>query len=127
MSVKVDWYNPEKTIITLNYSDLTEWEDHVDAIRQAYRMMDEVGHPANLISHKIGRKFPSGNPIQNVMNLYRSPNVTDHIIVYVDAPTMVKAIIKIYGKLYPVSVSRNFFVATLEEAVTLCNAHQPPK
>jgi hypothetical protein len=119
MSVTNRWYDDEKTIIITDYISFWAWDEHAEAIREAYAMMDEAGHAADIIACNIGAELPKGNPLLTISKLYRSPEEMDHINVYVQAAPMVHTFVKIYEKIHPVSVGHNFFADTVDQAVEI--------
>jgi hypothetical protein len=48
-NIKIDWHNPEKTIIRYHFQHGWKWEDLESAFKEAGTMLDTVNHKVHVI------------------------------------------------------------------------------
>jgi hypothetical protein len=129
MSMTVDWYNPEKTIIKVSIPPDSDWDSYYPVIEWIVDEANKVDHDVYLIFHEE-KRTPAGNPIPHlqwgIKRLIAAPNVRHSYIVQArgGVGSFIGVIMRTIGDIIVPRLlsssddSQLIFVADLEEALS---------
>jgi hypothetical protein len=73
MPIRAQWDNPEKTVVTVIYTDAWTWDEYYAATKEAKLLMETVPHRVDVIADMVKGKFPTQGPaIAAAQNVLRS-------------------------------------------------------
>jgi len=127
MNAKVNWVNPEKTVLHFEYSVGWSWEDAFMAVQQSMQMMDAIDYPiATIVDLTASSKLPADpmNALGKIVeNRATHPNDSG-ITIFLNAEVLTKAMLDYIQLGNPEAAQFVEFVhaKTLDEAINKATA-----
>ena len=126
MSLEVQWYDAEHTILVATIAKDTTWSDYHNAVDKIIKEASQVNHRVDIIFHdEVG--MPAGNPMphlkQGISRLANQPNIYFSLIAGSRGSSgFVRAAIEIVAKAFLSRAPMNQrnaggFAKTLEDAI----------
>jgi len=118
MTVKVDWYNAERTIMIYTFVGRWTWEEFYPVFDKMLRDMDTVSHKIDFIMDMLQSEYI---PFGAIFHLKRAAD-TRHpnlgMVIYVGMNPLLQSIGQVFLKVYPKSAAKYpfDFAISIEEA-----------
>lgn len=116
MPIRVEWANPEKTILLEIVEGEWTLKDAYNLLDEVYHRMAEVPHRVDIIADMTQSHFSRQNIFSTFNHLQRRSSPNAGIIVVVRANAYVKSIADLARKIAPRGLAKIQFVDTMEEA-----------
>jgi hypothetical protein len=116
MSFKIFWGNAQKTIIIHQYTDLLTLEDYHRCIDANAELLATVVHPVDLIIDVSTARISNQAFLSAGSHAERATPPNQRLIVAIQAPQHIRAIVNIGRTLFKRATANVHFVDTLEEA-----------
>jgi len=129
MSIAVNWYNDDKTIIYWKFAGKWDWNEYAEAQDVSNAMLDTVDHTVDV----IGNVQESPSLPANALSVYRSNLSSAHpntgLIVLVGASMFVEQMVRLLKQMFRNKVAgTNFeFAKSDEEALALIASRSTSK
>jgi hypothetical protein len=114
--INVEWDNPEKTVIRLDYFEpIASWEEYQKAVKDSYEMVGSQAHNVYLIHHPGEATMPAGNAIAQIRRAVNAAPANTTAILMVISNDFARRILQVVIK---ITMSRKpfYFVTSIEEA-----------
>lgn len=116
MTVTVDWYDPEETILLYTYTDPWTWEECVTAIQAGRDMMRSKSHDVPLLHDMLASsKLPSSVLSKTVSVIKTRPENTG-LTVFVTSGTLQQRLFDVLTRIIPQLARHYIMVTTIAEA-----------
>lgn len=116
MSIKVRWYDENKTVITNIYGKSFQIEDFYNAIEVSYELMDSVDWTVDVIQDARNLKRIPPGVFSILRHVERKSHPRRGEYIYVGMNTLANAVVNMARQMAPEAISRHHVVDTIEEA-----------
>ncbi len=127
MPIRVEWGNPDKTIILEIIEGQWTLADIYGMLEEVDQMVAEVPHRVDIIADMTSAQFSSANLLSAINRTQRSPTSNAGMIVVVKANRYIKALADVAARVVPKSTEQMRFVETMDEAHALLAKLNPTK
>ena len=125
--IKVEWDNPEKTIVRLDYFDPVEsWEEYQNAVKESYAMVRTQSHKVHLIHNPGKAQMPGGNAMAEIRRAIDLTPLNTGLVLMVISNMFARRITELMLKL-TVNPKNFQFVGTVEDARSKIKSQQTSK
>ncbi|MBC7869281.1 MAG: hypothetical protein H7Y09_00465 [Chitinophagaceae bacterium] len=116
MTISVYWHDENKQIVRIEYSEMWSLDELYKISLKSHQMVGEVSHQVDiLVDLRRSRVAPTQLlSSARYVNSLVQPN--QGLIVTVGAPTFLKALIRVAGRIMPQVTAKLRYVNTLDEA-----------
>lgn len=115
--IHVDWHDPEKTIIRLDYTPpIASWEEYQEAVAYSYDLARSVAHSVRLLHNPQDTPMPTGNPLEQILIAARKTPANVDAIAMVITNRIARRITKVALLIFNSLTDYEIF-ATLDEAL----------
>lgn len=118
MDVKLEWDNPEKTMIRFAIAGSWSWESFDAALDELTAMFDSANRPVAVLLYPadgVRIKMPPDTPTR-FLHILRTRMKRQNYLILVRTMPYGKVLYNVFAKLMPSIVGRVSFVNSLEEA-----------
>jgi hypothetical protein len=123
MAIRVQWDNPDKTILRFTYDREWAWDEVYSALEEKRRLLGTVQHPVDtLVDMRAVVTIPVGALI-HARRLAEQANGNERVTLVVGANPFILSLVDLVRNLHPAFIKNYRFVSTLNDAYTLLN-HQ---
>lgn len=126
MSVLVDWFNSEKTIILQTFEGKWTWEEFNKACATAAELMRTVEHEVHLVSDFIPSiSMPVGGAIRHAQNVTSQYPSNWGLLVVISDKKFIEMLVNSFRRIFSRGVGgKTYHAETFDEAKTIISQYE---
>jgi hypothetical protein len=116
MSVRIEWDNPEQTVLLAHYEGHWTWEEFYQAAKECQVLSATVPHKVYIIANMVNGVMPQGEPFG--YNKEETGHLSAKIgfVVMVSGSRFIQLLMNISARMIPKWRGKYHAAATIEEA-----------
>lgn len=116
MAIKIEWDNPEKTILRYRFIDNWSWDEYLEQLKVGREMMATVSHKVCILNDLTAMKSLPPNFITLARSVIGSRPENTGLAIFVSSSIFFKTMHNVLGKVLPEVPTHYLLVQTEAEA-----------
>lgn len=118
MNYTLDWYDDTCTVIVAAMIGHWTWDDHFNAVQEAYAMISAVPHEVDVIVTGVNNRMPGGRMLEHIEALREGRPRNFGVLVLVSNNRLLRTMHDLFTRFYR-STTPLLFAQSLNDALNL--------
>ena len=124
MPVRIEWDNPQQTILHVCYEGQWTWKEFYDAAKDCAALASTVPHRVYIIAEMSGGFLPPGAPFVHSEKVMKQGNGNMGFVVVVSSNRFINGLMSVSSRIVPKWGEKYCTATTIEQARALIEQDQ---